>query len=139
MEGRDLLNDDEASVNPSLNPTYQAILAARLSRRGFLAGSAAGLTALAAERLAPRGQAEAQIALPFPPVTASKEDKLLLPSGYKHTVLLRWGDPIFPNGPKFDPRAQTARKQERQFGSDNDFIGCMPLPRVSITRTPSPS
>jgi hypothetical protein len=43
MERRDhdLLDDDEAPVNPSSNPTNQAILAARLSRRGFLACSAA--------------------------------------------------------------------------------------------------
>ena len=84
-------------VNPSANPTFQSILAARLSRRGFLAGGAAGLAALATGRLAPRG-AEAQAPLPFVPVAGSTEDKLILPPGYTHSVLVRWGDPIFPDG-----------------------------------------
>lgn len=126
--------DDDAPVNPSANPTFQSILAARLSRRGFLAGGAAGLAALAAGRLAPRG-AEAQAPLPFTPVVGSTEDKLILPPGYTHSVLVRWGDPIFPDGAAFDPQTQTAAKQERQFGSDNDFIGFMPLPRESDSST----
>jgi secreted PhoX family phosphatase len=126
--------DDDAPVNPSANPTFQSILTARLSRRGFLAGGAAGLAALATGRLAPRG-AEAQAPLPFIPVAGSTEDKLILPPGYTHSVLVRWGDPIFPDGATFDPQAQTAAKQERQFGSDNDFIGFMPLPRGSDSST----
>ena len=101
-----LVDDDEATVNPSANPTFQAILAARMSRRGFLAGGAAGLAALAMGRLGARG-AEAQAPLPFTPVVGSTEDKLILPPGYTHSVLLRWGDPIFPDAPEFDPQAQT--------------------------------
>jgi secreted PhoX family phosphatase len=128
------LMDDDATVNPSANPTFQAILAARMSRRGFLAGSAAGLAALAMGRVGPRG-AEAQAPLPFTPVVGSTEDKLILPPGYTHSVLVRWGDPIFPGAPEFAPQAQTAAKQERQFGSDNDFIGFMPLPRGSNSST----
>ena len=130
----DLLDDDDATVNPSANPTFQRILAARISRRGFVAGSAAGLATLATGRLGPRS-AEAQAPLPFTPVVASTKDKLILPSGYTHSVLLRWGDPIFPDGVEFDPQAQTAAKQRRQFGSDNDFIGFMPLPRGSTSST----
>ncbi len=130
----DLRDDDDVTVNPSANPTFQGILAARISRRGFLAGSAAGLATLATGRLGPRG-AEAQAPLPFAPVVASTEDKLILPPGYTHRVLLRWGDPIFPDGVEFDPQAQTAAKQQRQFGSDNDFIGFMPLPRGSNSST----
>jgi secreted PhoX family phosphatase len=121
---------DDVVVNPSGNPTFEAILAARVSRRGFFAGSAAGLAALATAGLGARG-AEAQGPLPFTPVVGSTEDKLILPPGYTHSVLLRWGDPIFAGAPEFDPQAQTAAKQARQFGSDNDFIGFMPLPRGS--------
>jgi hypothetical protein len=122
--------DDEMEVNPSSNPTFQSILEARLSRRGFLAGTAAGLATVASGLVALR-PAAAQGAIPFAPVKASNEDKLLLPPGYKHTVLLRWGDPIFPGAPELDLSAQTAERQERQFGYDNDFIGFVPLPRGS--------
>ena len=88
--------DDEAPVNPTSNPTFRSILAARLSRRGFIAGAGAGLATLAATKLVLRRGAEAQGTSSFTPVPASNEDKLLLPPGYKHSVLLRWGDPIFP-------------------------------------------
>jgi hypothetical protein len=121
-------DDEERSVNPSATPTFGAVLQARLSRRGFLAGAAAGLAGVTVGPLRARGAAEAQAALPFTPVRASAEDRLSLPPGYGHTVLLRWGDPLFPGAPEFDPAAQTAPKQERQFGYDNDFLGFMPLP-----------
>ena len=108
----DLPDDDDATVNPSANPTFQAILAARMSRRGFLAGGAAGLAALATGRLGARS-AEAQAPLPFTPVVASNEDKLILPPGYTHSVLLRWGDPIFPDG----VRSSTPRPRRRRSRS----------------------
>jgi uncharacterized protein len=127
--------DDETPVNPTSNPTFQSVLAARLTRRGFLATTGAGLATLAAGRLAGERAAEAQATVPFPPVKASNEDKFVLPPGYKHSVLIRWGDPLFPGAPEFDPQALTAAKQEQQFGSDNDFIGFVPLPRDSASST----
>ena len=126
--------DDETPLNPTSNPTFRTILAARLSRRGFIAGAGAGLATLAATRLVLRDAAEAQGVGSFTPVKASNEDKLLLPSGYKHSVLLRWGDPIFLGAAELDPAAQTAARQERQFGYDNDFIGFLPLPRGVMGR-----
>ena len=42
-------------------------------------------------------------------------------------MLLRWGDPLFADSPAFDPTAQSADKQRRQFGYNNDFIGYVPL------------
>ena len=129
----DLL-DDDVEVNPSPNPTFQAILAARVSRRGFLAGSTLGLAALATGCAGTRG-AGAREPQPFTPVVGSNEDKLILPPGYTHSVLVRWGDPVFPGAPEFDPLTQTAAKQERQFGSDADFIGFVPLPRGSASST----
>lgn len=43
-------------------------------------------------------------------------------------ILIRWGDPLFPDAPEFAPYAQTANDQERQFGFNNDFIGYLELP-----------
>lgn len=120
--------DDETPVNPSSNPTFQSVLTARLSRRGFLARAGIGMAAAATGHLASRRPVEAQGASAFAPVRASNEDKLLLPPGYKHSVLIRWGDPLFPGAAELDPAAQTAARQERQFGYDNDFIGFVPLP-----------
>jgi hypothetical protein len=107
------------------SPTFEAVLARRLSRRGFL-GAAAALLAGAAGRRPARAQAPG-----FAPVALSSEDRLILPAGYAHDVVLRWGDPLFPGVPAFDPLAQSAARQAQQFGYDNDFLAFMPLPMGS--------
>ena len=42
-------------------------------------------------------------------------------------MLLRWGDPIFADGPEFDPLNQTAAAQAKQFGYNNDYVGYIPI------------
>lgn len=51
-----------------------------------------------------------------------------VPQEYEAQVVVRWGDPIFPDSPEFDPASQSASQQQRQFGYNNDFIGYWPLP-----------
>lgn len=125
------LEDDAHPVNPTDNPTFVSVLEARLSRRRFLQGAGVGLVAAAAGGLRAPSSASAQGPAGFTPVVASSEDKVIVPSGYAHTVLIRWGDPLFPGVPELDPAAQTAEKQLRQFGYDGDFIGYLSLPRGS--------
>ena len=55
--------DDETPLNPTSNPTFRSILAARLSRRGFIAGAGAGLATLEAALAHTRaGRVEAALA-----------------------------------------------------------------------------
>jgi secreted PhoX family phosphatase len=120
--------DDEGRVvNPTDNPTFASVL----TRREMLRGTGAALVLIAANSLRRLPEAEAQVASGFTAVGASNADRVIVPAGYRHSVLLRWGDPIFPSAPEFDPTAQTAAKQALQFGYDNDFIGFMPLPMGS--------
>jgi uncharacterized protein len=47
--------------------------------------------------------------------------------GYDAQVLLRWGDPLFPDSLEFNPFAQTPEKQSRQFGYNSDYVGFIPI------------
>src|SRR5687768_15130593 len=106
--------------NPTANATMGEIISARFSRRGFLQGSLA-VSAIAASvsplALLTAGEARAQggSAFNFSEVEAGIDETHHVAEGYDADVLLRWGDAIFADAPVFDPTAQTAAAQARQF------------------------
>lgn len=122
-------------------PSWPVIRDQRLSRRRALQGLAAagaalalsgcrttaGAPAAASHSTATRGRR----ALGFTPVPHGLDTALHVPTGYTADVLCRWGDPVLPDAPAFDPSAQTAAAQRAQFGYNCDFIGFLPLPRGS--------
>ncbi|SDL60025.1 PhoX family protein [Paracoccus chinensis] len=119
-------------TNPTANRTMGEIIAARFSRRGFLKGSMA--TAAIAATVSPlammaasEAKAQGASAFSFPEVEAGVDADHHVAEGYDADVLLRWGDRLFPDAPDFDPKAQTAEAQRRQFGYNNDFVGFVPL------------
>jgi uncharacterized protein len=115
--------------NPSRNETFESILQGYISRRALLKGAMASLVLASANPL--MRAAVASETTGFTPLTHSTEDKLLVPNGYEFNVLIRWGDPVLPDTPPFDPSAQQSGTQARQFGYNADFIGFMPLPAGS--------
>ena len=129
------LEEDAHPCNPTDNPTFASVLAARLSRRSFLKEATVSLVMFGVgSRHGPRN-ARAQSSGAFVPVAGSSEDKLITPPGYAHTVLFRWGDPLAAGVPDLDPLAQTATRQAQQFGYNCDFIGYLPLPQGSHSST----
>lgn len=48
--------------------------------------------------------------------------------GYETDIVLRWGDGLFNDAEPFDPHSQTAARQHRQFGYNNDYIGVFNIP-----------
>jgi secreted PhoX family phosphatase len=109
------------------------IISARFSRRGLLKGSLA-VTAIAATvspmalMLADEARAETgKSAFSFDEVEAGVDDTHHVAAGYDAEVLLRWGDPLFADALAFDPLAQSAAAQARQFGYNNDYVGFIPL------------
>jgi secreted PhoX family phosphatase len=101
-----------------------------MSRRTLLQGGLAGLVLASAGSLLP-AQARGGSAPHFVALTHSIEDKLLVPDGYTHNIVIRWGDPVGLDGPEFDLAAQAPAKQALQFGYNCDFIAFMPLADVS--------
>ena len=117
--------------SPETNPTFAAIVAARVSRRRLLQGSlAAGVLALL------EGPARAQPSSPllgFKGVPVSTADTVTVHVGYTAEVLYRWGDPI-SDGPAFKTDASnTAADQERQAGMHHDGMHYFPLPAGSTS------
>jgi hypothetical protein len=95
-----------------------------VSRRALIKG---GLAATVLT-LAPNPARAGSPSFGFTPVARSKADRLSVPPGYAADLLLRWGDPVIPGAPAFDPRTQTPTAQSVQFGYNCDFIGYLPLP-----------
>lgn len=121
-------------TNASENPTMGELISARFGRRDLLKGVLA-VTAISTTvsplAIAAAGRAEAQTAttpsFSFKEIAAGSDENHHIAEGYDADVLLRWGDPIFTDAPEFDPLAQSADKQKRQFGYNNDFVGFIPL------------
>ncbi|GGD05728.1 PhoX family protein [Aureimonas glaciei] len=125
--------NDGAGHNTTANPTMGEIIASRFSRRGFLKGSLA-VTAIAATvsplALIAADEARAEDGasrFAFTEVEAGIDANHHVAEGYDADILLRWGDPLFADAPDFDPMTQTAEKQRRQFGYNNDYVGFIPL------------
>ncbi|MBM3518690.1 MAG: PhoX family phosphatase [Alphaproteobacteria bacterium] len=127
-----MARNDLRSIGRAPVATLADIIAVRCARRTLLRGAAgaaliAGVggpaTLLGAARA---GAGAAQPA--FAEIAHGVDETHHVAPGYRADVLIRWGDPVLPGAPAFDPRWQSAANQARQFGYNNDFIGFVPLP-----------
>ncbi|WP_454916136.1 PhoX family protein [Xanthobacter sediminis] len=131
---------DDCPASPP-GPTFGDVLAERLGRRDLVKGLvgvaalAAALPALTATaRIAPARAEDAANRFPFRELTAPPDETIHVAEWHEAQVLIRWGDPVLPGAPAFDPLAQTAAAQALQFGYNNDFVGVVPLPGQDPTR-----
>jgi len=129
-----MTQDDDASVsNPSANRTFGEVVAARMSRRGFLGGglAAAALSVGGVGQLLKAVPASAKTKggslLGFDGIPVSSADTVVVPKGYTAKVLIAWGDPV-SSGPAFKPDASnTAAEQAQQWGMHNDGVAYFPI------------
>jgi secreted PhoX family phosphatase len=133
MRAADLEDSGEIGINPTENPTMGDMIAARFNRRDLLRGAMAvtaisatiGTKALAANEQPSRtGRAPS---FDFKEIEAGVDGTHHVAEGYDAQILLRWGDPILPGAPEFDPMNQSAEKQARQFGYNSDYVGFIPI------------
>lgn len=122
---------------PTDAPTFEEIVALRMSRRGALkalvvaGGGAAASVAIAS----PASAYDPGDPLTFDAITQNSLDQITVPTGFSHNVLIGWGDPVLPGAPAFDLNAQTPAKQAAQFGFNCDYVDFRPLPYGSTTST----
>jgi len=121
-------------MTSSSSETFRSLLRRRLSRRTLLRGSA---SVLACSTLPASVWPQTKGApFGFARVTASREDRVIVPEGYLSDVVIRWGDALTAGGESLDARRVAAggllergaaAAQARQFGFNCDGIGLFAL------------
>ncbi|MDT8399854.1 MAG: PhoX family phosphatase [Pseudomonadales bacterium] len=124
-------HDLQGALGDNAGPVFQSILERRLSRRTLLGESGMLGLAVALPFNAAVQAAAAPSTLSFRELPQGLDGDFAVAEGYRHQVLIRWGDPLFADAPAFDPARQSLDSQLRQFGYNNDFIGFVPLPQGS--------
>ncbi|MEO1102820.1 MAG: alkaline phosphatase PhoX, partial [Pseudomonadota bacterium] len=124
---------EDIGSNPSDAPTIGDVIATRFNRRDLMKG-VLGFTAIAATvsplaiAAATRANAAEGSKFDFPELEAGVSTDHAVADGYDAEILIRWGDPVVPDAPAFDPNNQSAEAQSKQFGYNNDFVGLVPHP-----------
>ena len=102
---------------------FDRVMAAALSRRGFLSGLVAvgsGAAAMGLGAVLP-GAAEAAERFGFAPIPAQTDGTVHVPECYDWKVLIRWGDPLFEGVAGFDnATGGAAGDADRVFGENTD-------------------
>lgn len=134
---------DEPIANTSDNSYFRDVASSNFSRRNMLTGMAAASAGLVLATAAGTSPAEALADAveegkkkpglkpgfkpnrlefaPIDPVEATV-DAVSVPEGYDWNAIIRWGDPLFADSPKFDVNNQTAEAQAMQFGYNCDYL-----------------
>lgn len=128
---------DDISANPSRHETLTQ-LQGRFSRRRFLAGGLGGGAVSflggmlpVAQALAASGSVAGTAIAPmlgFKAVSMSTADTVVVPEGYAHAVIKRWGDPLHAGAPVFRGDASDdGAAQEQQVGYNHDGMHFFPI------------
>ncbi|MDX2290501.1 MAG: PhoX family phosphatase [Hyphomicrobiaceae bacterium] len=130
--------DDDTPTSPAAGRTFGDVLAERLSRRdlmsGVLASTAIAVVVSPAALLTACSDAgpPSMPNFSFTEVASGSDERHYVAEGYDADVLIRWGDKVLADAPPFDPKAQSADGQARQFGYNNDYIGYLPIDGSSM-------
>ncbi len=123
---------DDIPRSPDSGETIGDIIVKRYSRRDIMRGTlgVAASAALFGPAALAAGSAKAEVAgdrFDFEELAAGIDANHHVAPGYRGQVLLRWGDPLFADSPAFNPTAQSAAAQLKQFGYNNDYVAFFPL------------
>lgn len=117
---------DEARSPRAEETEFDRVVAAGLSRRGFLSSLVAfGSGAAVMGTLLRSTAAEASTAIAsrfaFNPIPVATDFTVHVPEGYEWKPLVRWGDALFSDAPAFDAqKGVPATGSDRVFGENTD-------------------
>ncbi len=127
--------------NQTDHPHIADVVGGAIARRSVLRTGAAGTGALllsglhgSAATAAPGGRGPKHgtggiSTADFASVAPNRRDAVTVADGYRHDVVVRWGDPVTRDAPVFDAYRQTPESAAQQFGYNNDYVGLIPLSR----------
>ena len=114
---------DEIDNPRSEETEFDDVVEDAISRRGFLGGVLAfgtGAFLVGTAALKPTS-ATAASRFAFDAVAANGNDTITVPKGFSWHTVVKWGDPLWSNGPEFDHATRgTAESQALAFGDNND-------------------
>ncbi|MGI8947979.1 MAG: PhoX family protein, partial [Ornithinimicrobium sp.] len=115
--------------NTSDNTYFGDVVTEGLRRRtmlqaGGVAVAAAGLTAWARPAAAKAPPWAPRDGVGFTPIapTPADVDAVVVPTGYRWSPIISWGDPIHPSAPAFDFDNQSVEAQQMQAGYNSDYV-----------------
>lgn len=132
---------DYPEPNTTDNEHISSLVERAISRRSLLAAGGAGASALVLGGILNPSAAAAVTgtragrsglggplgAASFTSVPPNVNDKVTVPDGYTQNVLVRWGDPVTEDAPRFDPYRQTPESAASQFGYNCDYVGVIEI------------
>lgn len=103
-----------------------------MERRLFLKGSALGsMVAFFASSNLSAVMLKDKDLLGFKAVSASTQDKVIVPQGYEAKVLISWGDPLFSKAKSYDENKiidmNAVKNAHLVFGDNDDGMSFFPL------------
>ncbi len=124
-------------ARPVAGEPFQSVLNRAIGRRALLKGAGMTGAALVLAPTLPRAALaddprlndpnDPGSRLQFKPVEAGNNADVVVPPDYEYGIIVRWGDPLFPEAPAFDVNHQTPEAQAQQFGFNADLVLFYPV------------
>jgi len=124
-------HDDVIRSGEGKGNDFGTIVEGRINRRGLLQGglvAAFASTAIGRAMSSLSPAAKSATGLDFVPIPSGFGLEIVVPHGYRHDVVISWGDSLFSMGQSVDVMNLTAFTQAKSFGYNNDFVGFLSLP-----------
>ncbi|WP_221794251.1 PhoX family protein [Aquisediminimonas sediminicola] len=107
----------------------ESLINIKLNRRHLLGGAGALLAASTSPVAVMAAATPVERPFTFEEISHGVDETHHVAKGHDVQVVIRWGDPILPGAPAFDPQRQSPEAQAQQFGYNNDYVGYIPLGR----------
>lgn len=129
-------HDDVENIgsNTSTSPHIDHVVASRFSRRSVVSGTTAAAAMalfvgpqLAGASAAPTARGGKGPTIGFTPVSASTDDKIVVPPEYTAQVIVPWGTPLVAGAMWAKDASNTSAQQAQQVGFNHDGIHYFPL------------